>query len=75
MINSSCAISDRPGRSGLCPNNSPKMHPTAHISTDVVCTEACNSSSGALYHSVTTCGVMGLVGKPNHRASPKSARN
>ena len=49
------------------------MHPAAHISTEVVCVLACSSNSGALYHSVTTLGVIGLRGSPNHLARPKSA--
>ena len=50
------------------------MQPAAHISTLVVWVLACNKSSGARYHKVTTFGDMGLTGKPNHLAKPKSAK-
>lgn len=56
------------------PNISPRIHPAAHISTLVVWVLACRSSSGALYHKVTTFGDMGRTGKPNHLAKPKSAK-
>lgn len=73
-MSSNCCISERPGNSGLCPSNSPRIQPAAHISTLVVWVGACNKSSGALYHRVTTCGVIGRKGTPNHLARPKSAK-
>lgn len=50
------------------------MQPAAHMSTDVVCVRAWSNNSGARYHKVTTRGVIGRTGRPNHRANPKSAR-
>lgn len=49
------------------------MHPAAHISRAGVCFGDCRSSSGALYHRVTTLGVALRAGAPNQRAKPKSA--
>ena len=39
----------------------------------VVCVLALSNSSGALYQSVTTFGVIGFSGRPKYRANPKSA--
>jgi len=72
-ISSNWPSSERPGNSGRCPNSSPSMQPAAHMSTEVVWVRACSSSSGALYHKVTTRGVIGRKGRPNQRAKPKSA--
>lgn len=73
MISSSWAISVVPGNNGLWPSNSPKIQPTAHMSMAVVWTGEPSRSSGARYHRVTTCGVIGLGGIPKYRAKPKSA--
>ena len=72
-ISSNWPSSERPGKSGRCPKSSPSIQPAAHMSTDVVWVRACNSSSGARYHRVTTRGVIGRKGRPNQRAKPKSA--
>ena len=44
-----------PGNKGLWANSSPRIHPALHMSMAVVCVLALSNSSGALYHSVTTC--------------------
>lgn len=49
--------------------------PAAHISNAVVCVLALRSSSGDLYHKVTTPGVMGRKGRPYFLANPKSAKS
>ena len=50
------------------------MQPAAQISIAVVWVGELSKSSGARYQRVTTRGVIGLIGSPNRRASPKSAK-
>ena len=49
------------------------MHPTDHISTGVEYSKEPNKISGALYQSVTTSWVYGLIGIEKVLAKPKSA--
>jgi hypothetical protein len=49
------------------------MHPTLHISTAELYSDAPRSSSGGLYHSVIACGDNRVFGVPYILASPKSA--
>lgn len=72
-ISSNCSISVLPGSKGLFASNSPRIQPAAHISSAGVCRGDCKSSSGALYHRVTTRGVALRAGAPSQRARPKSA--
>jgi hypothetical protein len=43
-----------PGKRGVLPSNSAKMHPTDQISTALVYSEAFRITSGARYQRVTT---------------------
>ena len=60
-------------KSGLNLQSSKNIHPTDHISMEVVYSVAPRSSSGALYQIVTTSWVNGLTGTENALARPKSA--
>lgn len=47
-------LCEKPGKRGVLPINSAKMHPTDHISTPLVYSEALRMTSGERYHRVTT---------------------
>ena len=57
MMQPSCCTWSEPGKSGLRPSSSPKMHPTDQTSTALVYVSDESTISGARYHRVTTYSV------------------
>ncbi|KRX47094.1 hypothetical protein T05_12902 [Trichinella murrelli] len=72
MISRIWSISPVPGNSGLWRSSSPNTQAVAQMSMAEVIRSLSKSSSGALYHMVTTLGVIRGSGLPQVRAKPKS---